>query len=268
MFPRVVTWVILAFSLVFSLADESGQRSYIGVNIAYPSIENYVPKSNLSLVFFDNFNVEKFDTNWSFSGSRLFTLAEHALKAPMKTRKQLPASASLTCIKAIDLTKTPARLTVDISIPNQNTSITSAIYFMPENASFDENGFPSEFIRFLKRSKIELVEAKSGNNPIHLLWGRNNEVSPGKRSSYTLIVDKKMVTLAINGRSVFCGKHGNTSLKGVRAGLFSATKGVSFAGGNMVFDNVTIESGSGTPFESETQDEIPDSNEEPSPIAP
>ena len=52
MFPRVVTWGILAFSLVFSLADESGQRSYIGVNIAYPSIENYVPKSNLSLVFF------------------------------------------------------------------------------------------------------------------------------------------------------------------------------------------------------------------------
>ena len=70
--------------------------------------------------------------------------------------------------------------------------------------------------------------------------------------AYALQIDRKTVTLLINGKRMFGGEHSFTSLDSVKSGLWVATKGVSFAGGNMVYDNFTLESGYGKIEEPDT----------------
>lgn len=241
----------LVFLLTTLASADNGRRGFIGIKMPYYSRDTYTPQVNLTLVFFDNFNDNTLNACWKTFGTAEFLENARTLKSQMKTLKQSSSTGSILCDQAVNISQLPARVTIDQMVPNRNASISSAIFFVPSSARFDNSGQPSECVRLLKRSQMELLESvKDGRTT--LLWGRNEPVKPGEFVNYALQIDRKKIILLINGKLIFSGEHEFSGLVSVKPGMWVATKGVSFAGGNMVYDNFTLESGAGKIEEPDT----------------
>ncbi|MFH0921273.1 MAG: hypothetical protein V1913_13050 [Fibrobacterota bacterium] len=226
----------------FAFAEGAGKRNFIGTNLNYITPESYTPAEGCSLVFYDNFDDNKFNDSWEKFGSLDYYAVNRQVKVPVRTLKMEPKEGSLLQKKSVDCRVNPVRLTVDATLPTRNNEISSAILFFPEEAAIDNQGLPETFVRYFKRSQMEMVEAKEKNQPLRLLYARNNKTESGAPRRCVLQIDAKNISLAIDDKPVFSGPHDMRNIMSVRSGLWTSTKGTSHSGGNIVFDNFILES--------------------------
>jgi hypothetical protein len=130
---------------------------------------------------------------------------------------------------------------VDQTIPSGNPELSSAVFFCPPDARFDAEGTPDSYLRYYKRSQVELVEVKEKDGASKLVWARNQKVDGGEERHLIFELDGKNFTLTVGDSAIFSLKNPLPGLKNAVAGVWVSTKGVSESGGNIIFDNFLIE---------------------------
>jgi hypothetical protein len=238
-------FIIGALALLVSagagFSAETGRRAFIGTNLNYYTPEKFTSAEGCSLLYADNFDDQELSGLWEKAGSLEFYEINRQIKIPVRTLKMEPKEGSLLFKKSVDCRINGVRLTVDMTLPTNNTELSSALLFFPEKAAIGPDGLPAEFIRYYKRAQMEMVEAREAGEPVRLIYARNQKTESGAPHTYVLQLDAKNVSLTLDGKSVFSGAHDVRIMDNVRCGLWVATKGTSHSGGNVAFDNFILE---------------------------
>src|SRR3989339_99363 len=218
-----------------------GKRSFIGIKMGYKTAESYEARQGAQLIFFDAFDNNELHTAWKPHGSIEFYESAGNLNVPVRSRKRLPKEGSLTLDKQGSDESASVDFRISQTIPLDNQSLVSSIFFTATPDSFDSLGHPASYIRFFKRSQMEFLEVKEKNSAPRLIWGRNAAVVSGKVRDIVLNIDQKNVSLIIDTEPLFSGPHGFFSVARLVPGIWISTKGQSLVGGNIVYDNAILE---------------------------
>jgi hypothetical protein len=235
--------VLSLFScLAFSASAPAGKRSFIGTQMGYQAASSYAPDSARSLIYYDPFDGQALNPAWEKHGNLDYYVVNRNLRVPVRTLKRSPKAGALVLNKPLAIGEKPVRISLDQFFPSHNPELSSALFLCPPDAKFDESGVPDAFIRYFKRSQVELVEVKHAEGEAKLVWARNDKLTGGENRRLVFEIDTKNISLSVNDSSIFSIKNPLPELKTAKAGLWVSTKGVSESGGNMVFDNFLLES--------------------------
>ncbi len=236
-----VTLIIVFLFTINAVPQQSGKRSFIGTQMRYNDKTAYTADSLKTLIFFDNFDENTLGASWKKYGNLEYYVTDHSLRVPVRTLKRNPKAGSIVLNKPFNITDKTIYFTFDETIPSRNPELSSAVFFFPESASFDENGLPDVFIRYYKRSQVELVEVKKKDASAKLIWARNLKVKGGEHRHIVFSIDNKDISLVDAETTIFSIKNPIPELMKANAGLWVSTKGISESGGNMIFDNIILE---------------------------
>jgi hypothetical protein len=235
-------------SQIFPGSPGPGKRGFIGTQMDYHAPSNYIPDSSWSLIYFDSFDDETLSPLWTMYGSLEYYVVGRSLRVPVRSLKRSPKAGSLTLNKPFAISDKPVRLSLNETIPSRNPELSSALFFCPPDAKFDADWLPDSYLRYYKRSQVELVEVKIKDEPVRLVWARNQKVTGGENRRLVFEIDSKTFSLTDNDSTVFSLKNPGPGLKNAIAGLWVSTKGISESGGNIIFDNFLLETRRGEPL--------------------
>lgn len=238
-------FIFILFSLLichcFAEATAKGKRSFIGTQTENIPTSSYVPDSTRTLLYFDGFDADTLGPSWEKHGNLEYYVSANTLKVPVRTLKRSPKSGSLVLNHPLALNDFTIRLSSDQIIPSRNPELSSAFFFFPESSAFGNDGLPETFLRYYKRSQVELVEFKTKENAPKLIWARNQKISGGEAKHIALELNAKNFRMIENDSTIFTLKTPWQGAFRLKMGIWMSTKGISESGGNMVYDNIVLE---------------------------
>jgi hypothetical protein len=243
----ITALMLFLASQIFPGSPGPGKRGFIGTPMGYHTPSVYTPDSTRTLIYFDSFDEENLGPVWIRSGNLEYYVVGRSLRVPVRTLKRSPKAGSITLNKPFAVAAQTVRFALDQSIPSRNPELSSAVFFCPPDAKFDADGLPDSYLRYYKRSQVELVEVKEKDESSKLMWARNQKVSGGEDRQLVFEIDAKNFSLSAGDSTVFSIKNPLPSLKNAMAGVWVSTKGVSESGGNVIFDNFLLETLRGEP---------------------
>jgi hypothetical protein len=219
------------------------ERSFIGTPIESDAVDTYVKNADRTLILFAGYNKNDELPPFVHFGELDFNVADNALRVPVRTLRRNPKSGGYYYSTPLDINSTGIAFSVERTIPSGNSDLGTSIVFFPESAEIDaKSGLPDAFIRYFKRSKVEVVEYKLKNSKVKLLWARNKKVDASSSEIVTLSISRKKIEVAIQDSVLFSDENPVPQYTKLKAGLWASTKGNTHGGGNLKFDKISIES--------------------------